>query len=313
MATKANHHYIPQFYLRGFSAGAGRQAQVFTFDNETKKSFTTLVRNVGSKRYFNRVNASCVDPNHVEDRMAEVEAEIAPHLQQVIDAQMFPSDAHFDSIMTLMALLSVRNPRMRGRMSGFHTDVIERIMSLSISSKEIRESQIQRMRDDGVLLNEEISYEEAKEFCEAGNYEILVDQTYLIQRELEMIEPVLGQLSNRNWCFVVAPEGTSFITSDDPTALDWKKPDHPSSPSPGHGLMNTMVSFALSPEVALIGIFEDAPKKLNYVEDQVTSLNTNIARLSQKQIYARDGNFRLYLRDGLNVLGSDLPSFLGAT
>lgn len=313
LATKANHHYIPQFYLRGFSASAGRQARVFTFDNETKKSFTTLVRNVGSKRHFNRVDASGVDPNHVEDGMAEIEAEIAPHLRQVIKAQKFPSAAHFNSIMNLMALLSVRNPRMRGVMSGFQIDVVERIMGLSVSSEEIWESQMQRMRDDGVPPNSEISYEEAKKFCEAGDYEILIDQTHLIQQELNMIEPVLEQLSNRNWCFVVAPEGASFITSDDPTALDWKEqPDQPIPYSPGHGLMNTTVSFALSSEVALVGVFEDAPEKLNYVADQVTSLNTNIVRRSQKQIYARDGNFRLHLSDRFNVLGSDLPRILGA-
>lgn len=113
LATKANHHYIPQFYLRGFSAGVGRQAQVFVFDSDTKKSFTTLVRNIGSKRHFNRVEAHGVGPNHLEDGMAEIEAEIAPHLRQVIEAKAFPTHEHFNSIINLMALLSVRSTLAR--------------------------------------------------------------------------------------------------------------------------------------------------------------------------------------------------------
>lgn len=50
MAAKVNHHYIPQFYLRGFSEGVGRQARVFTFDQGSKKVFPTIVRNVGSNK-----------------------------------------------------------------------------------------------------------------------------------------------------------------------------------------------------------------------------------------------------------------------
>lgn len=73
MATKANHHFIPQFYLRGFAAGIGRKAKVFTFDSKSKCTFTTLVRNVGSRRHFFRVEAEGVDSNAVEDAMSEFE------------------------------------------------------------------------------------------------------------------------------------------------------------------------------------------------------------------------------------------------
>lgn len=114
---------------------------MFVFDSDTKKSFTTLVRNIGSKRHFNKVEAHDVSPNHLEDGMAEIEAEIAPHLQQVIEAKAFPSPEHFNSIMNLMGLLSVRNPCLRGIVSDFHRDIVERIMNISVSSKEIWESQ----------------------------------------------------------------------------------------------------------------------------------------------------------------------------
>ena len=282
---------------------------MFVFDSNTKKSFTTLVRNIGSKRYFNRVKAYGVDPNHLEDAMAKIEGDIAPHLQQVIDAKAFPSQEHFGSIMTLIALLSVRNPRLRGVMTDFHRNIVERVMDVSVSSKETWESQIKKMHDSGKPIKKGVTYEEMKRFHEEKNYDVVIDQTYLIDRELKMVEPVLEHLSHRSWCFARAPKGYQFITCDDPTILRWTaKVQQPSAYSPGHGLQNTYVIFTLSPELTLVGMFEEMPKELNYSPDQVTAINTAVAQQSQKQIYARDGNFLVNIKDRLNVRGSDLPT-----
>lgn len=311
MASKANHHYIPQFYLRGFSSGVGRQAQVFVYDNESKKSFTTLARNIGSKRHFNRVNAVGVGPNHVEDGMAEIEAGIAPHLKQVIEAKAFPSPEHFNSIMNLIAFLSVRNPRLRGSMTDFHREIVERVMSISVSSKEIWESQNKKMRESGVPVMEDLTYEEVKRFHNERSFDVVIDQTHLIGLELGMIDPVLKHLFNRSWCFASAPEYHQFITCDDPAILSWnEKVKQPNPYSPGHGLQNTIVIFTLSPELALVGLFQDLPERSDYFPDQVTAINTVVARQSRSQIYARDGNFLLHLRDQKNIRGFDLPRML---
>ena len=152
MATKANHHFIPQFYLRGFAEGIGRQARLFTFDRETKRSFTTKVRNVGSTRYFNRVEADGIHPDAVEDGYAEIEAGISTHLVEVIDAQAFPSGKHFNSIINLVANVSVRNPRFRENISGFLEDVAKQVLNVSLSSEEIWSSQLRQMKQNGVPL-----------------------------------------------------------------------------------------------------------------------------------------------------------------
>ncbi len=278
------------------------------FDSDTKKSFTTLVRNIGSKRNFNKVEAHGVDPNHVEDGMAEIEAEIAPHLQQVIEAKAFPSLEHFNSTMNLMAFLSARNPRLRGNLSDFHKRVVDGMMRLSLTSKEIWSSQIKRMRDSGLPVKEDVSYEDMKRFHKEKNYEIIVDQTYMIGLELGMVEPVLEQLSRRSWCFAAAPKDHQFITCDDPTVLVWNESvKQPNPYSPGHGLQNTIVILTLSPNLALVGLFADQPERSNYSHEQVTALNTDVAQHSRNQIYARDDNFLLHLKARSNVRGSDLP------
>lgn len=309
METKANHHFVPQFYLRGFADGIGRKAKVFTFDSETKSSFTTLVRNVGSRRHFFRVEADGFDPNAVEDAMSEIEAQFASHLSEVIEAKAFPTPEHFNSVMNILANISVRNPRLRGLMEGFHKDIAERISSIMLSSKETWEAQTQKMRDDGYPVNDDISYEEMKEFHESKQYDIIIDQTHLIGMEFKMLDPVLECSAHRNWCYVSAPEGFQYICSDDPVVLSWIDESNKGPYPPGHGLKGTMVFFPLCSDLLLVGTFEELPEQMAHAPYQVVAANTHIARYSTKQIYARDGSFLINLRDRENVRGEDLPKF----
>lgn len=309
LATKANHHFIPQFYLRGFANGIGRKARVFTFDSESKRTFTTQVRNVGSRRHFFRVKAEGVDPNAVEDAMSEIESEFAVHLSEVIIARAFPTSEHFNSIMNILANISVRNPRLRGNMEGFHKDIASRLMGIALSTEEIWESQMRQMREAGYPVKDNLTYEEMKRFNNSKEYDIIIDQTHLIGMEFEMLDPVLACSVRRNWCFVSAPEGDQFISSDDPVVLSWIDGGDKGFYSPGHGLDGTMVLFPLCSDLLLVGMFEKMPDNMLYTPDQVVAANTLIARYSTKQIYARDGSFLINLRDHKKIRGDDLPKY----
>jgi hypothetical protein len=310
MADKANHHFIPQFYLRNFSGwNDKRKARVFCFDQSTGKSFETLVRNVGSRRHFFRINTVGLDPNLIEDAMAAIEGDISIHFAEVSEMKMFPSGEHFSSLMNLIANLAVRNPRFRSKMEKFHLQVISNIIKMCVKNKNRFEQSIKNAQDHGVLLREGISYDELKHFVDKGEYILTVDQTYLIRLELEAAQTVYEQLVRRSWSFVSPPPGSTYITSDDPVVLDWL--DGGMKPySPGFGLGSTMVILNLSPELSLIGLFMEQPKRRTHSREQVTAVNTSIARFMDKQIYARDGSFEIHVTDEPFVRGYDLPNIL---
>lgn len=177
-----------------------------------------------------------------------------------------------------------------------------------LASKDRWESQVEAARRGGIPLKDDVTYEDIKTFYESGAIEVVIDQTYLIDLELKGIEPVLRACASRNWCFASAPDGTDFITSDDPVVLTWLDGTIRGPYSPGHGLQGTILTFSLTPRLALIGVFEDIPEKLNYTQSQVVALNTSIARQATKQIYARDGSFMVHLKDKAYVKGEDLPT-----
>lgn len=310
MAEKANHHYVPQLYLRKFADGVGRRARVFTYDSFTNRAFKTLVRNVASKRHFNRVEIDGVDPNYLEDGLAKMEGEMAPFLAEVVAEKRFPTSEHFNWIMNLAAQLSVRNPRMRGQLESFHKDIAERVAHLSVSSKEIWESQKKQMQEAGKKINPEITYDQMKKFHDEKNYEIVIDQTHLIGLEMGMVDKVLKELGNRNWCFVSPSDDQIFVTSDDPVVLSWRDQKDSSFYGPGHGLMDTLITFPLSSDLLLLGTFEDLPSEVTYDALQVANANTHIAKFSTKQIYARSGDFNVHMPAKSFASGSELPNLM---
>lgn len=312
MSATVNHHFIPQFYLRGFSEAADkRKAQVFVFDQSTKKSFRTLVRNIGARRNFFRIDVEGFDPNHVEDGMAEIEGEIAARLTEMIETKSFPSNEHFTSMMMLMANVAVRNPRFRSMTEDFHIKIATKMMALTLQDKDRFHDSIREAREQGVPIRDDIRYEDMKAFIERRQYKIAIDQTYLIGLELDAVPTVVEQLARRSWSFASAPVGASFITCDDPVVLAWADGKDRGPYAPGFGLEGTVVMFPIAPELALIGLFVEQPPNRKFRRDQVSDMNTSIAKNATKQLYARDGEFEINTRSGLNTLGRHLPTVLG--
>jgi hypothetical protein len=312
MSNTVNHHFIPQFYLRGFSEAADkRKAQVFVFDQSTRKSFRTLVRNIGARRNFFRIEVEGFDPNHIEDGMAEIEGEIAPLLTEVIEKKSFPSDEHFTSVMLLMGNVAVRNPRFRSMLENLHIKIVSKTMQMSLQDKDRYHFLIRQARENGVPIREDISYDDMKAFIERGNYKIAIDQTYLIGLELGSVPTVVEQLARRNWAFASAPTGSTFTTCDDPVVLAWANEKDRGPYSPGFGLKGTIVMFPLSPELALIGLFARQTPNLSFRRDEVARMNTSIAKNATNQLYSRDGEFELHTRTVPYTRGKDLAIALG--
>lgn len=312
MSDTVNHHFIPQFYLRNFSESANkRKAQVFVFDQSTMKSFRTLVRNIGARRNFFRVEVEGFDPNYVEDGMAEIEGEIAPRLAEVIETKGFPTDEHLHSVMLLMGNLAVRNPRFRSTIEDPIIKLVSGAMKVSLQSKCRYDYLIRQAQDDGVPIRSDISYEDMRAFVDRGNYKIAINQTYLIGLELDAVLRVVELLTRRSWAFVSAPAGSTFTTCDDPVVLAWADGEDRGLYSPGFGLKETVVMFPISPELALIGLFAEQPRNRIFRRDQVAAVNTSLAKYATAQLYARDGEFELHTRTMPYIRGKDLAAALG--
>ncbi|QOF71499.1 DUF4238 domain-containing protein [Aminobacter sp. SR38] len=310
MAEAHNHHYVPQTYLRGFSHGVDRQAQVFVADLERGKTFTTLVRNIGSSRDFNRIDVQGHHPNALEDAYTKFEDQMAPALKRVSAARSLDSEEDKILILNLIALLAVRNPRFRKNFSGFMDQIYRNIAHITFSKKERWESLKRRMSKDGIKVREDIPFERLQKFALSDDYDIVTSKTTHARIEVGQFDNLIRLLIMRNWRLLVAGDDAGdFITSDHPVCLQPTNANLIGKPL-GYGLKNTALFFPIDRKTALAGEFDGASETLVLHPLQVSTVNTLIIRCARSQIYAADDAFAFIAADQSIKKGRELLAVL---
>lgn len=254
------HHYIPQAYLRGFGWKRGeKQWYVHAYDMKKLRHFQPNIKGVCAQRDFMRVDAEGYDPYQLEAEMSKFEGRARESILRVAQTNMFDGEDR-TYMLNLMALFAVRYPQMRENMRDFQERVLKMSMSLTLAKKERWESTIRKMKEDGIEVDDSITYKQVKEFHDNDQYKIQVPRERHIRSEVKLHETVLQLLANRKWKLWHAMEGHGkFVTSDHPVVLTWDKP-HEIPPmmrhSPGFGMLDTEVIFPMTSGVLLVGRFD---------------------------------------------------------
>ena len=297
MAKEArHHHYIPQCYLRGFLPTGQKKPKLTVVDLKRKQVFLTSTRGVGGIRDFNRIVADGVAPDSLENDLSSFEAQAATAFRKLEEQRSLSDKDVFITIINLIALLAIRHPQVRTNVADAQTSLAKLIMAITVSSKERYESALRRAREGGADIDEDVSYEQAKESFERGEYDIVVPNEFHIAMEFKGIDTILPYLFGRGWVLYVAGEDAGpFVTSDRPVILEWNNAERIPPfyrHSPGFGLKNTRVIFPVSQNMALIGEY-DTPDALIVAGRRFVSLvNTEVIRFARPQVYAPNASFR---------------------
>lgn len=278
MAESRNHHYIPQGYLRGFGLQRGKHHVVVVHDFQDKRTYETNTRNVCAERDFMRFEAQGRKPDWLEEEFSKLESKACEAIRDVVRTTGTFEGEHKNYILNLMALLAVRSPEQRENMRDFQARVATRIMDLVLEKKERWESENKRMQEaTGKMHN--VTYEEAKEFHERGEYTIEVAREHHIATEIKLFETVLQLLGQRKWTLYIA-EGTygEFITTDRPVVIAYLDPE--SVPayvrySPGFALKNTEIYFPLTKHALLVGRWDEEEGAINPVDQAFVGVMNN--------------------------------------
>jgi hypothetical protein len=312
--TARQHHYLSQCYLKGFTKGRAKKSKLWVLGPRIRKAFQTTPRNVGGVRDFNRINSPEVDQDALETELAKFESKAASALKQLLQTLSFSGETR-DVLLNLMALLAVRSPERREHMRKFHADVVERLMELTLHSKERWESQYKQAKADHPEMSDDVSYEDMKAFFESKRYKVEVSREHHIHMEMVQVDAILPCLYRRNWTLLKANASSGpFITTDKPVDLSWNDPD--SVPpiyrsSPGFGLKSTQVYFPLSQDLAVIGEFDGTDRTMNATEAFVALLNSKMLYSFHNQIYTPTMGFKFVGKGNTIRPGSQLVRAFG--
>lgn len=246
MSKSVNQHWVPQFYLRGFSTPETRQRkvpQVWIFSKHESDGIERLtnVRNVCAKRYLYSPRDEYGNRSwEVDDNLQSVEsllAEIWPQL--AFDFIDLGNDAIRKALALFIATTHVRHPDTRESLQAIHQGMVESLDELS------------KMADGSPNVNSLAYKGEEFELNVSGwdSYKKWGDDEYhrffteTIQAESGNIAEILVK---KRWSIVFS-EDEHFITSDKPVGLHNRSRD-----IFGIGTTGTVVSFPLSPTRILL-------------------------------------------------------------
>jgi hypothetical protein len=295
-----SHHWVSKFYLKAFAVPRKRTMQTQVFDRVARKQFATAIENVATKRDFNRVEINGVAPDAFENAMAAVESDLSPGIERIRAAGTFDNADDRASLLNLIGLLHLRNPRFRETIRDFHERVAKATMGLLLATPERWARQTAKMKKGGYLPPDaDTDYEKMKAFVREGEYRVETATERHITLEMGAFDKILPHVFGRGWVLVEAPKCSGgFVTSDHPVCLTWSEPAKGPGIRPiGLGLRGTEIVFPVSPRIAAIGAFEIEDGTYSADDAMVASINGTIIAFAERQVYARDLNFHYALRD----------------
>ncbi|WP_198305457.1 DUF4238 domain-containing protein [Arcobacter vandammei] len=283
MSVTRNHHYISQFYLKGFTKSDGAKQNLYVYDKTLNKCFKSNSRNIASQRDFNRIS-NTENPNIIEDELAKIEGQLSISFREIIESKSYPDEKQFNHIIYFITLVSLRNPKTRSLFDDFYKKIADNFIEMTMSSEEIY---LDQCRQAAIKEGYIIPYEKQKAFTEDKNrYNLEINQEVHIQSELNTLDCLNYILLQRNWYLIVSNESIGeFITSDYPVSLISSVKSNPYGI--GFGTENTEVIFPISKYLAFIGVFEKHQNKiLIATKENVNSINNITFEFANKQVYS---------------------------
>src|SRR5713101_4902026 len=104
------HHFLPQFYLAGFTYSASRDDFLWVLDQSEAKQWRARPAEIAHQRDFYRVDLPGVAPDSIERAFSIFEARAAPIVKRVIDTRHLPSGEDFVVLLNLIAWIAVKIP-----------------------------------------------------------------------------------------------------------------------------------------------------------------------------------------------------------
>lgn len=281
-------HYLPRFYLEGFTGIDGCLAVYDRIKNELRRQqpintgvsghLYTLIDSQGRQRF------------EIEAALAEIESAAALHIPTLIGGGKLTVEAR-GAIAHFVGLLAFRTPEMIQSVQRFNGELAKRTAQISLSDPVVVAERMKRDPDHADKTASEIFdlAVDVARFAQDGEFEIDWDHQHAMTSAVEIGESVAPILFQRNWVIWEAPRGKGFVTSDAPVVLTVARPEAKNVYGLGFGSANALVITPLSGTHALAMFGDGGMTRRAAVDGRITrKLNLDIARRAQRFLLARD-------------------------
>lgn len=247
------HHYIPQFYLEGFT---DRNNNIWVYEKGNPSIRKSRPENEAYQKHYYSFTTpdGKKDSETFEDALSEIEGQAAPIFQKLKEFKPFDEfDEKERGIFAgFLALTLVRVPNFRQKLERPRVETVKIIMDLLASDTALLKSAIKRLeRDRGNKID--VPVEELQEFARAGKYDIKVNPEFILERIGKYTIKFAPIFYEMKWKFFIATDDYKFVTSDNPLHYCDLTQDR------RVGLLNknVEVTFPVSKDLAFFGSWQN--------------------------------------------------------
>lgn len=200
MSEPRRHHYVPQFYLRGFSKNRRR---IFRIERDTGLYVPVNIRETAAIRDYNELDyEGAPDRNAVEKALGELEGELAKDMDALL-AKGINAKQELCEIICLLVQLRLRIPAFK---------------------KHIQSAMEEQLRETAKALEREGRLPKPPPGLEGvlavENFRFSIKNWFWLQMVFEQSSsPDTLEIYSRMRVQLLRSTGSSFITSDQPVSL----------------------------------------------------------------------------------------------
>lgn len=284
------HHFVPQFYLAGFTETGSADGDLYVFDQKQRKRWKSSPKGSAFQRDFHAIDAGPGgDTMIVEKALSTLEGKWSTVLRQGIERQALPEGELLGDLMVFVAFMAVRVRRIREVLSKFVDQTSKKEIFATFATEKGRTSFREFMGRQGQSLSDE-EFNQLVAFGLSGQFDIDYEQTWHVQQIVEMAISLAPILSLRQWVlWTVEPDAPDLICSDSPVTPTWMVPVR-GPYSPAFGTPNTIVSVPLNRRMALVSMKETKLPENQLNRDNVAIINSATGRHAN-QLYAASPDF----------------------
>jgi hypothetical protein len=290
----ADHHFVPQFYLRQFldPASVGTpDPWVWVADLEPGEVSRRAPRNLANRAgYYSSPGGTTVAETEAVERLfSHMETAAAPIVRNLNRGDDTLTPQEWSDLLYFAAFLAVRTPSVRDNFEQFFSDVAEMMLRVSASHPAHFAETWQKANPDRTLTPEEIE-QARQQLLKKNGFKIRAQPILSLQAAFDgakdTIYPVFMQMP---WVILRPSTADSFFLTSD-TPVGWVDPTPRPAFYSGHGLAmtNVEVSFPVGPRVCLFAGRKLTPGMgaLAVEPHHIEQLNTRRVIYSGGQVYA---------------------------
>lgn len=291
------HHYVPKFYLAGFTASGTKDDYLHVLDQTVPKQFRGKPSELAHQRDF-----YVIETDDEQERMAiekmfcEIEGLAAPVIKEIARTHCLPNINEQIKLLHFVSIMAMRVPSAISLLNQPIEIASKMVLTQVVQNRQLWEDIIAQAKVTGQQV-EDVPYEQMKEFIKSDSYEITASQNGKIHSILASIQIILPLLLQRTWSLLISEEEDArLICSDCPVSLEWTT-QVSDFYAPGFEMLNTQLMVPLSKDVALIGNFSGKPQVAQGTQKYVAIINSQTAR-NAHFLFSSEQDFIWYRKDG---------------